>query len=350
MKLETALETIDVIYGRPLNIISDCLRAMIVAQEGHDFIAADFANIEGRVLAWLAGEDWKIQAFKDYDAGTGPDLYLVAAGGMYGRPPSEMKPHRQEGKCNELGMGFGGGARAALTMARTYNVNLNKVYTHVWPVTNDEFRAKAEGAWKTRRGDWPLSKEAYLAGDIIKQSFRRQNPKIVKFWYDLEDAAIGAVSSPGTTTRAGKIMFKQNGSFLWCRLPSGRCLCYPYPKVIEKKMPWKDYEGRDVFKPALQYHGVDAVTKVWGEQDSYGGKLAENVTQAVARDILSAALLRLEQHGYDVVMHVHDEAVCEVPEGFGSVDEMESIMEQRPEWATDLPIAAEGWRGKRYRK
>jgi DNA polymerase len=289
---------------------------MLVAQEGHDFIAADFANIEGRVLAWLAGEDWKIQAFKDYDAGTGPDLYKLAYAKAYRLQPADVtKDQRQVGKVMELALGYQGGVGAFQQMARGYGVRI------------DDTQA-----------------------DEIKVKWREAHPKIKKFWYDLEDAAIGAVSSPGTTTRAGKIMFKQNGSFLWCRLPSGRCLCYPYPKVIEKKMPWTDYEGRDVFKPALQYHGVDAVTKVWGEQDSYGGRTCENVTQAVARDILAAALLRLEQHGYNVCMHIHDECVCEVPKGWGSVDEMCQVMSERPSWAPDMPIAVEGWRGSRYRK
>lgn len=316
MRIEAALDTIDTIYGRPLSVISDCLRAMLVAGEGKDFIAADFANIEGRVLAWLAGETWKVQAFKDYDAGTGPDLYKLAYARAFGLEAGAVtKDQRQVGKVMELALGYQGGVGAFQTMARGYGVKM---------ADND--------------------------ADEIKKKWRAAHPKVVQFWRDLEDAAIDAAQRPGTTTRAAKILFKRNGSFLFARLPSGRCLCYPYPRVVEKEMPWTDFEGKKVFRPALVYKTVDAVTKAWGETDTYGGKLAENVTQAVARDVLSAALLRLEQHGYDVVMHVHDEIVSEVPESFGSVDEMEEIMERVPTWAEGLPIATEGWRGKRYRK
>jgi DNA polymerase len=361
VNIDETLDAIDNLYGPPLQVISDCLRAMIVAKDGHDLIAADFANIEGRVLAWLAGEQWKVDAFKDYDTivgkdekgkpiRKGDDLYLIAAGRMYGKKPSEVTKHRQEGKCVELGMGFGGGARAALTMARTYNVNLDTVFTHVWPVTKEQFRENAKKSYAKNKATWDLSEEAYLAGDIIKQSFREQNPNIAQFWYDLENAAIAATVNKGEVKRVGKIMFKKAGSFLWCRLPSGRSLCYPYPRVAEVEVPWTNKDGTPATKPALFHWGVDPVTKQWAEDSTYGGMLAENVTQAVARDILAASLIRLEKAGYNPVLHVHDEVVCEVPHKWGSVEEMQAIMAEVPAWAEGLPIAVEGYRSKRYKK
>ena len=314
--LDQLLDEIDLTIGSPLNVISDCLRAMIVAAPGHDLVAADFANIEGRVLAWLATEQWKVDAFRAYDDGQGADLYKLAYARAYGLEPQDVtKDQRQVGKVMELALGYQGGVGAFQTMARGYGVK----------ITDEQ-------------------------ADEIKTRWREAHPAIKQFWRDLEAAAIHAAEDPGRVTKAGKILFRKNGSFLFARLPSGRSLCYPYPRVVEKTMPWVDDDGRAVVRPTLQYDGVDPVTKHWGPTDTYGGKLAENVTQAVARDILAAALLRLERHGYAITMHVHDEIVAEIPEHQGSVEEMERIMEEIPQWAAGLPIAAEGWRGKRYRK
>lgn len=310
------LARIDALHGAPLNVISDCLRAMITAAPGRDLVAADFANIEGRVLAWLAGEDWKLEAFKAFDAGQGADLYKLAYARAYGLEAADVtKDQRQVGKVMELALGYQGGVGAFQTMARGYGVR----------ITDEQ-------------------------ADEIKTRWREQHPATKAFWKTLERSAIAATREPGRVTKAGRILFRKNGSFLWARLPSGRSLCYPYPRIVEKTLPWEDEDGKPAKGEALEYDGVDPVTKAWGTTDTYGGKLAENVTQAVARDILAAALLRLEHHGYAVVMHVHDEIVCEVPEGWGAVDEMEHLMEEIPTWAEGLPIAAEGWRGKRYRK
>jgi len=302
-------EYIRIFYGDALPMVSDCLRGMLVAGEGHTLICCDYANIEGRVLAWLAGEEWLLGAFREFDAGTGPDLYVLAYAKAFRCSIEEARAFRPIGKVMMLALGYGGGVGAFQTMARGYGVKVTD--------------ARA---------------------DELKHAWRGAHGQVVQFWADLERAAIRAVQEGGVH-RAGPIAFKVKGSFLWCQLPSKRVLCYPYPQLEDKVTPW----GKTVQQ--LTYMSVNGVTRKWERTSTYGGSLAENVTQAVARDILVAGMRACEAAGYPIVMHVHDEIVAEVPiSAARTVDEMSTVMSNAPHWATGLPIAATGWKGRRYRK
>lgn len=310
-------ERVRLLFGSPLEVVSSCLRPCMVAEDGHDLMCPDFSNVEGRGLAWLAGEEWKLQAFRDFDAGTGPDLYKVTYGRSVGIPVDQVdKAGRQRGKVIELACGYQGWTGAFQTFARLYGLQVA-----------DEEAARLAGAW------------------------RDAHPCTKHFWYDLNDAAMAAVANPGRVVEAGPIAYKRADGWLWCRLPSGRVLAYANPSIA------KNDRGED----AVHYWGVpnpakpipqDGVsTRRWARLQAYGGLLAENVTQAVCRDLLAEAMLRAEAHGYRVVLTVHDEIVAEVPHGFGSPDELKQIVSEVPAWAKGFPIAVGAFgRQRRYSK
>lgn len=307
-------------YGPFMRVVSSCLRGYLVAADGKEFIGADLKNIEGVTLPWLAGEEWKLEAFRDNFWHGGPGMYEITAAGILKKDIEDVtKAERQShGKVPELALGFQGGVGAFQQMAVNYFLKVS-----------DEF------------------------ADEVKVGWRKQNPKIVKYWYDVEEAAIAAVSNPGGKFYAGikgrRVCFRVVGDYLMCKLPSGRPLVYPFPEMRKVPTPW----GKEKWAVTIMTMDNRIGSKTKGRfvrQSTYGGKFVENITQAVARDVLFASQPKLEAAGYPIVLHVHDENVSEVPEGFGSVKEYENIMVEIPEWAQDLPIAAEGFRGKRYRK
>lgn len=327
-------------YGSPMTVISYLLRPLLRAAPGNELLAADFASIESRGLAWLAGEEWKLKAFRAFDAGEGDDMYKLAYGRAYSVPPGDVtKDQRQIGKVMELACGYGGGQGALRKMAKAYGVKMDA-----------ETAEDAKDAW------------------------RLSNLNVRQYWYDLDDAFKQAIRSPSLTTQAGaegrEVKFRMKGSFLWCRLPSKRLLCYPYPRLdrahtfeledgrtvkysarrLAKEGPPKDAKETRIDHGTAFYMRVDGLSNKWGETDTYGGKLSENVTQAICRDLLAEAIKRCEARGYDVVLHVHDEIVVEVPAGDRRLPEFEALCADTSDWAEGLPVVAAGWRGERYRK
>ena len=299
------LDMLSMFYGDVMSAAATCLRGMLIPAEGHDFVCADYSSIEGRVLAWLAGEESALDVYR-----SGRDPYKVAAAAIYHTSYDEVtKAQRQRGKVAELACGYQGSVNAFNAMAVNYGVNLPE----------DEVR-EIVGKWRDSR------------------------PVTVRFWYSLEKACTRAVEEPGSVWTCGKIRFKVSDGFLKMRLPSGRVLWYANPRIALKEMSWGEQ------KAVVAFDGVNSITRKWGQQYLYGGLLAENATQATARDLLVNGMFAVEAAGYPIVLHVHDELVAEVPEGFGSVGEFEKLMCRLPDWGKDIPVKAEGWRGKRYKK
>ena len=299
------VEAVELLYGDIPVVASTCLRGMLIPAPGHDFVAADYSAIEGRVLAWLAREETALDVYR-----AGRDPYKVAAAAIYHTTYDRVdKAQRQVGKVAELACGYQGSVGAFSAMAASFGLELPE----------EEVKE-------------------------IVAKWRASRPRTTAWWRALEDAAVAAVASPGDEFRAGPVTMSVMDRALIIRLPSGRCLYYRDARMEDKEMPWGQ------IKPVVAYNGVDSYSRSWKIQYLYGGKIAENVTQAVARDILCRGMLMAEAGGYPIVMHVHDEAVAEVPEGFGSVEGFEALLCSQPPWAAGLPLKAEGWRGKRYRK
>lgn len=331
---------IDAIFGPPLSIISNCLRGFLTAGPGQDLAACDFSAIEARVIAWLAGQESALAIFR----GDGK-IYEHAAASIFRKSVGDITDsERQVGKVAVLALGYQGGVGAFQTMARGYGVKLAPAFGALWDVATPDQRAWASERFESEKENYEISREEFIASDLTKVFWRLANPQIVKFWADLEESAIWAVTHPTLTATCGKVKFKTKGSFLWCGLPGGGVMCYPYAQVKSSKDKW----GR--VKDRLSYMSEDGASKKWMRFGTYGGSIAENVTQAVARDLLAEAMLRLDSANYKIVAHVHDEVVCEVPAGADSLAEITRIMSEVPKWAEGMPIKAAGWQGFRYRK
>ena len=291
-------DMVESIYGNTPDILSQLIRTMLVPKDGYEFIIADFSAIEARVLAWLAGEDWVLQAFRD-----GKDLYCATASQMFGVPVVKHGVNgelRQKGKIATLACGYSGSTGALVSMG-----------------------ALSMGL-----------KEDELP-EII-DSWRQANPRIVQFWWDVEKAAIETVKDH-QERQVRMIRFEFYANTLWLVLPSGRKLAYIKPRLQPNRF------GR----MAITYEGLGQNNK-WCRGETYSGKLVENITQATARDLLAEAMWRLEQAGFEIVAHVHDEVILEVPKGSTTVDAVCGIMNQNPAWAEGLPLSSAGYIGEKF--
>lgn len=342
--IEAAIEDVTLwgeLAGDAPDILSQALRGAITVPVGKRMVVADYSNIEGRVLAWAAGEAWKVKAFQAYDAGTGPDLYKLTYSRAFNVPVETVtKAQRQMGKVLELAMGYGGGVGAFCTFARGYGIDLTDMAASLDGAIPADVLAEAgkayEWAAETKRTSG-LSRDVWLACDSVKRLWRRANPRIVGLWSRMEAAVREALSEGREAAVTERIAFVRRGAWLLMRLPSGRYLCYPSPRL--------DDEGR------ISFMGVDQFTRKWERIETFGGKLVENLIQGAACDILCDALPRLEAAGYLPILTVHDEVLAEAPDTDAFTHEgMEALMTVNPAWAPGLPLAAAGFNSYRYHK
>lgn len=339
------INLISVAYDKPLTLVADLVRSMIKATPGCAIRSADFRNIEGRIVAWLAGQEDKLDAFRAFDAGTGPDLYLISASDVYDVPWTQAKPFRQVGKVCELALGFQGGAKAFAKMSKTYGLIIGDLFEGIWRRASPELQDEVISGWDSYGKATGMNERPWMAAETIKKKWRKKNWRIEMYWSEIEEAALNAMRNKDSVFSAGRIRFLYSGSFLFCLLPSGRGLTYPYPRLKKGKTPW----GKEIEK--IVYKTSDNEDNpAWKERAFYGGLGVENVTQAIARDVMAEAMLRVEEAGYTTILTIHDEIIDESPLGYGSLEEYIELMVQQPEWAPGLPITAEGWEGDRYRK
>ncbi len=331
----------DVFYDNVMELTSSAIRGCICAPKGKKLVISDLSNIEGRALSWLAGEEWKNQAFRDFDNGKGHDLYKLSYAKSFGVSPADVdKDQRQIGKVQELALGYEGGVGAFLTFATAYGLDLDAMAQQAiggidQSVMNEAIRAY-EWHKKERRNTFNLKRDTWLVCDSFKRSWRYAHPNIWAWWAELKDAAISAIMNPGKAYKCRSVSFYKKRSWLLIKLPSGRFLCYPSARIEDGK---------------ISYMGNNQYTRKWQRLYTYGGKFAENITQAFARDILGHNMPIIEDAGYEIVLSVHDEVLSETPDTpeFNH-EQLSNLLATNPEWASDLPLAAAGFESYRYRK
>ena len=297
---EGRYEEVELFYESTPNVLSELIRTAFVAKPGCRFIISDYSAIEARVLAWLAGEEWRLQVFETHGK-----IYEASASAMFHVPIEEItktSPLRQKGKISELALGYGG-AVGALTSMGALKMGLT---------------------------------EEELPG--LVSTWRSANPHITAFWWAVDEAAITAVRDK-KPSKVGRVSFEYKSGILFVTLPSGRKLSYVKPRMMLNKF------GRE----GLTYEGIGE-SKKWMRLETYGPKLVENIVQAASRDILAEGMLRLEKEGFDIVCHVHDEVVLEVPDGKSSVEEVNEIMAVNPVWTEGFPLKAAGFESPFYKK
>ena len=373
----------DLVAEDVMALASSAVRGALIAPPERKLVVADLSNIEGRALAWLAGEEWKLQAFSEFDVCKGQDGAwhsgpAVAQAELSGRPialaldkkgepihkgsdlyalsyaqsfrvtPEEVMDNkkngdgrmRQIGKVQELMLGYEGGVGAFLTGAATYGFDVEELgevafaSLPAWAV--DEAGEFYDWTVRQKRSTFGLSRRAFVTCDAIKRMWRAAHPAIASFWGHLKETVILAIEQPGATRVCRLVKVRRDGNWLRIGLPSGRALCYPSPQVEDG---------------VISYMGVNQYTRKWSRLKTYGGKLAENITQAVARDVMAANMPAIEAAGFEIVLTVHDEAITEAPDvNEFTAQRLAALLATVPAWAQGLPLAAAGFETHRYRK
>lgn len=298
-------EDFELNYDNPTQVLSELIRTAFIAKPGHRLHVCDFSAIEARVIAWLAGEEWVLDVFRQ-----GGDIYCATAGQMF---HCKVEKHganselRAKGKIAVLALGYGGGINALEAM-----------------------------------GGSRMGLSEYEERELVNK-WRDANPNIVRLWAVVEKAAISAIKTgESVTIHRGTVVSFKWGALL-ITLPSGRTLCYPRARVTTEASQW----GRD--KETIEYEGMNQTTKKWEAQRTYGGKLTENIVQAIARDILGCVILRAEKQGLDIVFHVHDEVVIEAND-CQTLEEVEAIFSKPISWCLELPLQGAGYTTPYYLK
>lgn len=373
-------------------LTASTVRGCIIPAKGKKFVVADYSNVEGRGLAWIAGEKTALMVFK-----AGRDIYCETAGKMFGLDPDYIKANRKDlrqiGKACELGLGYGGGVAAFLQFAKNLGLDLYTMADvmkgtfpdHIWAAAKrgyeyariNEAKRPPKPGKKDERPTYILPKNVWLTCDAIKRMWREAHPKTVAFWAELEDAVLCAIRNPGKAYWAGanvrpdgrkalKIVrtkakhdptFDEErddpdaaGWWLKIELPSGRIMSYP-GIALSVTTEIDEDTGKKRTSTRIKYQGENQTTRQWGFQHTYGGKLTENIVQALCRDILAWSMPGVEAAGYEIVLSVHDELITEVPDTDDyTTEELCALMCNLPIWAKGFPLAAEGDIMYRYRK
>ncbi len=327
------------------------LRGVVIAPPTKKLEVADLSNIEGRVLAWLAGEHWKLKAFREYDAGTGPDLYNITAASILGGDPWKVskKDRNVFGKVPDLASGYQGGVAGYQTFARAYGVRMADHWTTIQQQIGGfipKAKENLESFGRPQIASLEISETEWLASETCKLAWRGRHPATVRLWYGLQDAAKRAIAGGDAVIYpVGEFLqvactTHRGNRWLVVKLPSGRYLTYFDPKLIDGSITYMG-ESAEEGKTTRQW------IRVW----THGGKMTGNCCQTIARDILAPALHVAEQRGYTPVLTVHDEVITEAPDtdeftAQGLVD----ILANNPVWATGLPLSAAGFEAYRYKK
>lgn len=335
------LDTIRILYGDPMEFLSHALRGAVLADPGTELYVSDYNAVETRVLFWLADEQEGLELFRNPKPGE--DIYTTFACDIYGRHITKKdKNEREVGKRAVLGLGFNMGYVKFLLTCWSYGIKFTlSQILEIMP--RDEFDNAID---YIRKKDWARCAKAGLTLDnlpelafmnfVVRKYRTRYRNTVVKLWTGAENCMKAAILFPTKRYSTGRCIFQYDGErFLTITLPSGRALYYPFPEV--------DEDGR------ISFMTVDSKTHQWVREDTYGGKTTENATQATARDLMAAGLVRLDRtKKYKPVMLVHDEIISQA--AHGDMDEYNALVAAVPEWAPDLPIVAEGWHGTRYKK
>jgi DNA polymerase len=299
-------EMLEMLFDSPPFVLSQLIRTALIPSPGCRFIVADFSAIEARVIAWLANENWVLDVFRSHGK-----IYEATAAQMFRVPIETIEKGKEnyhlraKGKVATLSCGYQGGPDALIRMGALKN-----------GLTEEELP------------------------DIVR-NWRSSNPHIVKLWYDTEKAAITAVKERRTVKLQHGVQYRYEKDFLFADLPSGRSLAYVRPEI--RPDPRFDKDG-------LTYEGVDQTKKTWCRQKTYGGKLVENLVQAIARDCLAVSMMRLANAGYQIRLHVHDEVILDVPKEQDALQEVTDIMSRAIEWAPGLPLRADAFETEFYKK